>query len=169
MFNFNFRTGKITILLTSLFSILSLLLFIRNNELLILDDDYLFWIRVAVTNQEYGVENINVFYNLINASYHNSDLYHYLELWTMNLGNALNGQQPAFNFLFFVYPLGIIISCLGMKELLLNIIPSKIDKSYFLAISSFIIIGFLFFSQPWDFLNSYLKIGQMPISGMGLA
>ncbi|KAB1155815.1 hypothetical protein [Flavobacterium luteum] len=169
-FKFQFQDWKITVLLTSLFSVLSLLLFFRNNELLILDNDYLFWIRVAVTNQEYGVENINVFYNLIDASYHNSDLYHYLELWTMNLGNALNGQEPAFNFLLFVYPLGLIISCLGIKELLLNIIPSKIDKNYFLAMSSFfIIIGFLFFSQPWDFLNSYLKIGHMPISGMGLA
>jgi hypothetical protein len=76
----------------------------------------------------------------------------------------------SFNFLFFVYPLGLIVACLGIKELLLSIIPERLNKDYFLVVSSFFIIaGFLFFYQPWDFINSYLQIDHMPISGMGLA
>lgn len=165
----NFKDCKQTFLLSSLVSALCLLLFYRKNDLLVPHEDYLFWIRVGLTNQYYGIENINVFYNLIDDSFHKSDLYHYLELWTMNFGIFFNRQSPLLNILFFAFPLGIILSIIGVKELIYNLFPKNLNKKIILELSSFlIIISFLFFYQPWDFLNSFLKISRLPISGMGL-
>lgn len=168
--NFTFHQWKSSLLIISFISLLFLLLYIRNNELLILHEDYLFWIRAGVTNQKFGVENINVFYNTIDSSYQKADLYHHLELWAMNLGSTLNGQNSSLNLFFFAYPFAAIISCLGLNELFLNLYPDLFKKPIFVIYSSlFLIVGFLFFLHLWDTFKYYFGLQSMPISGMGLA
>lgn len=166
---FDFSEWKTTILFTGFISLLFVLFFIRNGELLITHDDYLFWIRVGLANKHFGVENINVFYNLMNNSYKGADFYHHLELWTMDLGAVLNGQSASLNLFFFAYPIGLIISCFGIKELILSFLPEMSKKNNIVFFSVlFFIAGFLLFCQPWDAFNLYFGHDKMPISGMGL-
>lgn len=166
--NFNFSHWKSTLVISSFVSLIFLVLFFRKDELLIPSEDYLFWIRVGLFNQRFGVENINVFYNLIDSSYTGADLYHHFEFWLMNLGSILNRQNASLNLFFFSYPLGIIICCEGIKELIISFYPEFSNKFVLIHISIFfLIVGFLFFMQPWDTFNYYLGINNLPISGMG--
>ncbi len=165
---FNFLQWESTLLIASFVSLIFLVLFFRKDELLIPSEDYLFWIRVGLVNQRIGVENINVFYNLIDSSYKGADLYHHFEFWLMNFGSLLNRQDASLNLFFFSYPLGIIICCEGVKELIISFYP-KLSNKFVLIHNSifFLIVGFLFFMQPWDTFNYYLGINNLPISGMG--
>lgn len=165
---FNFLQWESTLLIASFVSLIFLVLFFRKDELLIPSEDYLFWIRVGLFNQRFGVENINVFYNLIDSSYKGADLYHHFEFWLMNFGSLLNGQNASLNLFFFSYPLGVIICCEGIKELIISFYPEFSNKFVLIHNSIFfLIVGFLFFMQPWDTFNYYLGINNLPISGMG--
>jgi len=165
--DFRFFEWRSTLLFVGVISFFSFIFYFRNNELLLPHEDSLFWIRVGLSNQKFGVENINVFYNLFNTSYHKADLYHYIEIWAMNLGSLINHQDAASNLFFFAYPMGIIISCIGIKELLLVLFPNKFEKPIFINFSVlFFVIGFMFFSNIWDTVIDFVGIGSLPISGM---
>jgi hypothetical protein len=167
-FRWIYEGWQTTILTTISVSLIFLLVYFRNNELLIPSEDYLFWIRVGLSNQKFGVENINVFYNLIDSSFNKADFYHYFELWIMDLACVINKQSAALNLFFFAYPLALILSCIGIIEFLVSI-HSQLSTKYFQIILSvlFFVAGFLFFTNPWDTLINLLGFGNMPISGIG--
>lgn len=165
--NFSLVHWRSTLTIYSLMVVFFLLFFIRNNELMVPHADYLFWIRVGLSNERYGFENINVFYNLIDPSYNNPGLYHYFETWIMNFGSFINQQNASLNLFFFAYPLGLIIACFGVKQIITLLFPTKIIKDVFSDLSAlFIAIGYFFYSSPWDTFNTYGGIKNMPISGM---
>ena len=165
--DFSLMYWRSTLTIYSLMTVFFLLFFIRNNELMVPHADYLFWIRVGLSNERYGFENINVFYNLIDSSYNNPGLYHYFETWIMNFGSFINQQNASLNLFFFAYPLGLIICCFGIKELRVLLFPNKILKEIFNDLSAlFIAIGYFFYSSPWDTFNKSIGIKNMPISGM---
>ena len=162
----SFKDWQTTFCFVVVISSFFLIFYLRNHKLFIPHEDYLFWIRVGLSAQKYGVENINVFYN-IDSYYNKVDLYHYFEIWAMNFGSVINHQNVKFNLFFFAYPLGLIVSCLGIRELLLTLFTSTVNKPFFTNFSVlFLALGFFFFSSPWDTFNSYFGITTLPISGM---
>ena len=97
--SFSFENWKVSLTITSLVIFVFVLLYWRSKHLFIVHEDYLFWIRVGIMNQKLGLENINVFYNLLDTNYNGIDFYHFLELWCMDFGNIINGQPHALNLL----------------------------------------------------------------------
>lgn len=168
--SFSFKSWKVSLTIISIVTFIFVLLFWRSKQLFIVHEDYLFWIRVGIMNQKLGLENINVFYNLLDANYNGIDFYHFLELWCMDFGNIINGQPHALNLFLFAYPIASIISCFGIRELFVLYFNLKTKKIFFVISSIFFIFFFLlFFAQPWDTFNNFFSINGLPISGMGPA
>ena len=161
------KDWKITLLITSFVSCVFLIFFWRFNYSIFTNEDFLFWVRVGITNQRLGVENINVFYNFLGVDYNGLDLYHLLELWCMNFGNVINGQPHELNLYLFAYPLAVVIACFGLKELIILKFYINSKRLFFVVGSVvFIVFGLLFFAHPWETVVNAFGINGLPISGI---
>jgi hypothetical protein len=129
-FIFSIKNWKVSLTIISIVTFVFVLLFWRFKQLFITHEDYLFWIRVGIMNQKLGLENINVFYNLLDSKYNGIDFYHFLELWCMDFGNIINGQSHALNLFLFAYPITSIISCFGIRELFVLYFNLKTKKIF---------------------------------------
>lgn len=139
--------------------ILFIALYYRNETVLFPagENDYLYWVRLSAALEQYGKENSGVFYNVLNPDYPATEVYHYFELWTTNLGKFLNKQELTFNLFFFSYPLGTLLLSVGLYEWLNS--SFKIDNSKVkILMTVFFLIGLFFSIHPWDFFVKELGI-----------
>ena len=118
--------------------------------------DFIISSRLAYYNDLIGVENTRGFYNLFEKGSSN-EIYHYFELWFMNVGNFLNRQGRLFNAMFLVFPTIAFMTYVGLKQLV---------KSASLFLPLLLLLGVLTITNPYDFIWQSLGL-HLPLSGIG--
>ena len=136
--------------------LLLFLLYYRDSGLSVFHEDYIVYTRIGFYNDITGVENLQGYYNILGVG-KPIEIYHFFELWLMNLGNWVNGVGRPFNLILFSYPLfgGLVI--LGFRELF----P---DVSWSIAIG--LACATIMVICPYDFLIETFDL-PMPIIGVG--
>lgn len=125
-------------------------------ELRVSHEDYIIFSRLAFYNDIFGLENTFGFYNLFGSTPQN-EVYHFFEMWLINLGQFFNKQGYLINLIFFVFPLLSWCAVLGIKELTLKV-------GWIRPLCIFLIA--IMISSPYDLLVNVIKY-PLPFSGVG--
>ena len=118
--------------------------------------DFIISSRLAYYNDLMGVENTRGFYNLFEKGSSN-EIYHYFELWFMNVGHFLNRQGRLFNAMFLVFPMIAFVTYAGLKQLV---------KSTGVFLPLLLLLGVLMITNPYDFIWQSLGF-HLPLSAIG--
>ncbi len=118
--------------------------------------DFIISSRLAYYNDLFGVENTQGFYNLFSHEVTN-EIYHYFELWLMDIANFINRQGRLFNSMFLVYPLIGYVVFEGFESVV---------KSGNKIISLILLFCSLVITTPYDFIWQLSGL-TLPLSAIG--
>lgn len=122
--------------------LLFVMMYYRPDSVILPNEDFIIYSRMGYYNDFFGVENTLTFYNFFQDT-KQIDLYHFFEIWLMNLGNFMNGSGRLVNLFLFSYPVLGFLIVLGFKELLPD---AKWIVAWLLLLLILLITG------PYDFL-----------------